>query len=502
MDPILILTLILLYFALLFAVSWVTGRDNSNEAFFTGNKQSPWYVVAFGMVGATLSGVTFISTPGVIGNLESINGGFSYMQVVLGYLLGYFVIATVLMPMYYRLNLTSIYTYLEKRFGFWSYKTGAGFFLLSRTIGAAFRLYLVAMVLQLFVFDAYGIHFIFNVIFTLLLIWVYTMRGGIKTIVWTDTLQTTFMLLAVVTTIVWIGQDMGLSIGSLASVIAESDYSQMFFFEDSNAGNYFFKQFFSGAFLAIVMTGLDQDMMQKNNSCKNIGEAQKNMFSFSIVLLFVNLLFVGLGALLYIYANQKGIELPTRTDHVFPTLALEHFPPLVGIIFLVGLIAAAYSSADSALTALTTSFCVDFLGLEKKANDPNADQNALKQTRLKVHVGFTFVLLFVIMIFYYVLEQDVISELFRIAGYTYGPLLGLYSFGLFIKNRQVIDQYVPFICLASPVICYFLNANSEALFGGYKFGFELLMLNGFLTFIGLWAISKKTDEDILIEPVA
>jgi len=500
MDPILILTLILLYFALLFAVSWITGRDSSNEAFFTGNKQSPWYVVAFGMVGATLSGVTFISTPGVIGNLESINGGFSYMQVVLGYLLGYFVIATVLMPMYYRLNLTSIYTYLEKRFGFWSYKTGAGFFLLSRTIGAAFRLYLVAMVLQLFVFDAYGIHFIFNVIFTLLLIWVYTMRGGIKTIVWTDTLQTTFMLLAVVTTIVWIGQDMGLGIGDLAGVIAESKYSQMFFFEDPNAGNYFFKQFFSGAFLAIVMTGLDQDMMQKNNSCKNIGEAQKNMFSFSVVLLFVNLLFVGLGALLYIYAGQKGIELPTRTDHVFPTLALEHFPPLVGIIFLMGLIAAAYSSADSALTALTTSFCVDFLDLEKKAKNPDADQNVLKRTRLKVHVGFTFVLLVVIMIFYYVLEQDVISELFRIAGYTYGPLLGLYSFGLFIKNRQVIDRYVPAICLASPVICYFLNKNSEALLGGYKFGFELLMLNGLLTFIGLWMISKKTDEDILIEP--
>ncbi len=491
MTPILILSLIAGYFALLFVVSWITGRDSSNKAFFIGNKQSPWYVVAFGMVGATLSGVTFISVPGVIGNLESVNGAFSYMQVVFGYMLGYFVIATVLMPLYYRLNLTSIYTYLEKRFGFWSYKTGAGFFLLSRTIGASFRLYLIALVLQLFVFDAYGIHFIFNVLFTLFLIWVYTMRGGIKTIVWTDTLQTTFMLLAVITTVYWIGQDMGLSIGGLASAISESQYSRMFFFEDINAGNHFFKQFFSGAFLAIVMTGLDQDMMQKNNSCKNIGDAQKNMFTFSIVLLFMNLLFVSLGALLYIYANSKGIELPIRTDYVFPTLAMEYFPPMVGIIFLIGLIAAAYSSADSALTALTTSFCVDFLDLEKKAQAQNANENALKQTRFKVHVGFTFVLLAVIMIFYYMLEQDVISKLFQVSGYTYGPLLGLYTFGLFIKNRQVRDNFVPIICLAAPVICYLLNDNSEAWLNGYKFGFELLILNGLITFIGLWLISER-----------
>lgn len=491
MNPILILSLIAAYFALLFLVSWITGKDSSNEAFFIGNKQSPWYVVAFGMIGATLSGVTFISIPGVIGNLDSINGGFSYMQVVFGYMLGYFVIATVLMPLYYRLNLTSIYTYLEQRFGFWSYKTGAGFFLLSRTIGASFRVYLVALVLQLFVFDIYGVHFVFNVLFTLLLIWTYTMRGGIRTIVWTDTLQTTFMLLAVMTTIWWIGQDMGLSIGGLASAISESEYSQMLFFEDPKAGNYFLKQFFSGAFLAIVMTGLDQDMMQKNNSCKNIGEAQKNMFSFSVVLIFVNLLFVSLGALLYIYASSKGIELPTRTDHVFPTLALEYFPPMVGIIFFIGLIAAAYSSADSALTSLTTSFCIDFLGLEKKAQDPNADQNALKKIRMKVHVGFTFVLLGVIMIFYYFLEQDVISELFRISGYTYGPLLGLYTFGLFVKGRQVKDHLVPAICILAPIICYVVNANSEIWFNGYKFGFELLILNGFLTFVGLWIISRN-----------
>ncbi|MEZ4884056.1 MAG: sodium:solute symporter [Chitinophagales bacterium] len=491
MNPILILSLIGAYFTLLFVVSWITGRDSSNEAFFIGNKQSPWYVVAFGMIGASLSGATFISIPGVIGNLESINGAFSYMQVVFGYLLGYLVIATVLMPIYYRMNLTSIYTYLEKRFGFWSYKTGAGFFLLSRTIGAAFRVYLVAIVLQLFVFDIYGIHFVFNVLFTLLLIWVYTMRGGIRTIVWTDMLQTTFMLLAVITTILWIGQDLGLTIGGLASAVSESQYSRMFFFDNPNAGNYFFKQFFSGASLAIVMTGLDQDMMQKNNSCKNIGEAQKNMFTFSIVLVFVNILFITLGALLYIYANSKGIELPTKTDHVFPTLALEYFPPMIGVVFLIGLIAAAYSSADSALTALTTSFCVDFLDLEKKAQNPNANHNILKQTRFKVHIGFTFLLLTVVMVFYYMLEQDVISELFRIAGYTYGPLLGLYSFGLFVKNRQVVDKYVPFICVTAPIVCYVLNSHSEAWMNGYKFGFELLILNGLLTFIGLWLISRK-----------
>lgn len=490
MSPILILSLIVVYFAILFFISWLTSRDSSNDAFFIGNKKSPWYLVAFGMIGASLSGVTFISIPGVIGNVESINGQFSYMQVVLGYMVGYFVIATVLMPLYYRLNLTSIYTYLEQRFGFWSYKTGAGFFLLSRTIGAAFRLYLVAMVLQLFVFDAWGVPFVVNVLFTLLLIWIYTSRGGIKTIVWTDSLQTTFMLLAVIVSVYWIGKELDLGLNELITTIQDSPYSQLFFW-DWKADNHFLKQFLSGAFIAIVMTGLDQDMMQKNNSCKNIREAQLNMASFSVILLFVNLIFVSLGALLYIYAQTKGIELPIRTDHVFPTLALEHFPPMIGGIFLIGLIAAAYSSADSALTALTTSFCVDFLGFEKKAGQTNQQQ--LKHTRYAVHIGFTILVLGVILIFRYALSEDVISSLFRVAGYTYGPLLGLYAFGLFVPRLTIRDQFAPLVCLAAPTLTYIINANSVAWLGGYKFGFELLILNGALTFLGLLLISRKAN---------
>lgn len=495
MSAQLILGIILAYFIVLFIISWLTGRGSSNEDFFIGGKQSPWYLVAFGMIGASLSGVTFISIPGVIGNLESINGQFSYMQVVLGYLVGYFVIATVLMPLYYRLNLTSIYTYLEKRFGFWSYKTGAGFFLISRTIGAAFRLYLVAIVLQLFVFDEWGVPFIVNVFFTLLLILVYTLRGGIKTIVWTDTLQTTFMLLAVFITIYWIGSDLGLGMGELFTAIQESPYNQLFFWEASE-GRYFFKQFFSGVFIAIVMTGLDQDMMQKNNSCKNIGEAQKNMFSFSVVLLVVNFLFVGLGALLYIYANTKGIELPTKTDQVFPQLALKHFPPIVGVTFLIGLIAAAYSSADSAITALTTSFCVDFLGFEKKQG--RVADRQLQKTRYAVHIVFTFLVLAVILIFKYVLAEEVISAVFRVAGYTYGPLLGLYAFGLFVKNRTIRDNFAPIICIVAPILAYIINVNSEAWLGG-KLGFAVLILNGALTFIGLWLISYKQTPQMLVK---
>ncbi|MGB0840292.1 MAG: sodium:solute symporter [Chitinophagales bacterium] len=484
MSPLLILGLIGAYFMLLYGISLWTGKDNSNEAFFIGKKESPWYLVAFGMIGASLSGVTFISVPGVVGNLESINGAFSYMQVVLGYLLGYFIIATVLMPMYYRMNLTSIYTYLEKRFGFWSYKTGASFFLLSRTIGAAFRLFLVALVLQKFVFDAWGVPFEINVLFTLILIWIYTSRAGIRTIVWTDSLQTSFMLLAVITTVYYIAQSMGLGFSGMISTIQESNYSQMFFFDDFNEGNHFIKQFLSGAFIAVVMTGLDQDMMQKNNSCKNIKEAQLNMFSFSVVLLFVNLLFVSLGALLYIYAAQNGIGIPERTDELFPSLAIEHFPPAIGIIFLIGLIAAAYSSADSALTALTTSFCVDFLDFEKKeASELN------KRTRYLVHIGFTLLVFAVIVVFYRLLDKDVISAVFRIAGYTYGPLLGLYALGLFTKRQVPDTAAVVAVCVASPILCYLLNANSEAIFNGYKFGFELLLVNGFLTFAGLFLLS-------------
>ena len=491
-----ILLIIGIYFVFLLFISYLTSANSKNEDFFIGGRKSPWFVVAFGMIGASLSGVTFISVPGWV-----VDSQFSYFQTVLGYLLGYVVIAFVLMPMYYRLNLTSIYTYLEKRFGTRSYKTGAAYFLLSRTIGASFRLFLVVIVLQKFLMDDLGIPFMGTIALTIVLIWIYTFRGGIKTIIWTDTLQTASMLLAVIATIIFICQDMDLSVASLFSTVNESELSQTWFFAEgwSDSRN-FFKQFFGGMFIAIVMTGLDQDMMQKNLSCRNIVDAQKNMMTFSFILIFANLLFLTLGVLLYLYAGQHGIEVPTRmvgnvlkpaTDLMYPTLALEYLNPVVGISFLIGLIAAAYSSADSALTSLTTSFCIDFLDFDKS----KSSEEAKKRTRLMVHVGFSIILFLVIMVFYYINDTAVIDALFRMAGYTYGPLLGLYAFGFFI-NKNTNDKWVPVICIAAPLITYILNTYSETLLGGYKFGFELLILNGLLTFAGLMIISQPTSSPI------
>ena len=477
MSPLLVVSFIVCYFLLLVFVSYLTGRGAGNESFFVGNRKAPWYLVAFGMIGASLSGVTFISVPGWVGASQ-----FSYMQMVLGYLVGYLVIGTVLMPLYYKLNLTSIYTYLKQRFGFWSYKTGASFFLISRIIGASFRLYLVAMVLQLTVFDSWGIPFAMTVFLTVLLIWMYTAKAGIKTIIRTDALQTLFMILSVIVSIILISRSMGLDFNSMINLVRESEYSQVFFFEDWNDKKHFAKQFISGAFIAIVMTGLDQDMMQKNLSCKNIEDAQKNMFWFSIVLVLVNFVFLGLGALLYLFAEKNGIPIPVRTDELYPLIATQgYLDPLVGAFFILGLIAAAYSSADSALAALTTSVCVDFLGLEEKE-----DVNSLKKRKV-VHISISVILVFVILIFRSLNDSSVISAIFTIAGYTYGPLLGLYAFGLF--NRiKVKDNYVPIVCFLSPILCLILNKFSVTLFSGYQFGFELLVLNGAITFLGLYMI--------------
>ncbi|MEM6318857.1 MAG: sodium:solute symporter [Bacteroidota bacterium] len=483
LTPQILIGIVLAYFALLMVISYFTGKKADNADFFVGGRQSPWYLVAFGMVGATLSGVTFISVPGWVEASQ-----FSYMQMVIGYLLGYFVIATVLMPMYYKMNLTSIYTYLEERFGVQSYKTGAGFFILSRTIGASFRLYLIAIVLQQFVMNAFGIPFWATVLLTIILIWIYTFKGGIKTIVITDTLQTFCMLTAVVLTVIAIGNKLELSFGEIFTAVNDSAYSQTFFFEGGwGDPKNFFKQFLAGASIAIVMTGLDQDMMQKNLSCKNIGEAQKNMFWFSIALVIAKFLFLMLGALLFIYANQVGIDIPERKDLLYPTIALQHLSPTIGIVFLLGLIAAAYSSADSALTALTTSFCVDFLGFEK-SDLPEAEK---KQTRFKVHIGFSVLLFFAILLFWFINDDSVIAAIFNVASYTYGPLLGLYTFGFFTE-RKVVDRLAPFVCVAAPILTYIIDANSELLLFGYQFGFELLILNGLLTFLGLWGISYAT----------
>jgi Na+/proline symporter len=483
---------------MLVIAAWYTTRKSDNNSFFIGNNQSPWYLVAFGMIGTSLSGVTFISVPGAVGNLGSTMGSFSYIQMIMGNVVGYWVIALVLMPIYYRMRLISIYSYLEERFGFWSYKTGAFYFLLSRSIGSAFRLFLVVIVLEEFVFKgifkAYGITntgiiFPLTVLFTLALIWVYTYKGGIKTIIYTDTLQTVFLVASIILSIYLISQALGVGMGGLYDTIKASPYSQMFFW-DYKQDNFFFKQFLSGFFIALAMVGLDQDLMQKNISCKNIKEAQKNMFTFSIVILIVNVMFVSLGALLYIYANNQGIPIPGKTDYLFPTLAIQYFTPIAGILFLLGIIAASYASSDSALTALTTSFCIDFLNFEKRKDE---SEEKLKRTRHFVHLGFTALFFLLIVAFRYLFHESVVTLIFKIAGFTYGPLLGLYTFGLFTK-RSLRDNLVPIICIISPIICFFLDKYSADMFNGFKFGYTIIIANGLLTFIGLLLISRPQEE--------
>ncbi|AQG78901.1 sodium:solute symporter [Spirosoma montaniterrae] len=486
MNTTVALVILIAYFGMLIAVSFYTARGADTNTFFTANRQSPWWLVAFGMIGTSLSGVTFISVPGAVGKI-----GFSYFQVVLGYIVGYLVIGTVLMPLYYRMNLISIYGYLEKRFGFWSYKTGAGFFLLARTVGSAVRLYVAAGVLQLALFNALGVPFEVSVLITIGLIWIYTFKGGVKTIIVTDTLQTVFLIMAVIFTIYLISNELNFSFGELVQTVNNSPMSQIFYW-DANDPKNFFKQFIAGAFIAIVMTGLDQDLMQKNLTCKNIGEAQKNMFWFTVTLVFVNFMFLSLGVLLYAYAQKEGIAIPERTDDLYPMLALNHLGLVVGITFLLGITAATYASADSALTALTTSFCVDFMNVEKR---PEAERARIKHI---VHIGFSLLFYVVILLFKQLNNKEVITAVFDIAGYTYGPLLGLYTFGMF-NNRPVRDQWVPLICLASPVLTYIIDKNSVAWLNGYQFGFERLLLNGLLTLLGLWAVSRSVKRE---EPVA
>jgi Na+/proline symporter len=407
------------------------------------------------------------------------------MMVVVGYLFGYFVIATVLMPLYYRLNLTSIYGYLETRFGFWSYKTGSFYFLLSRTIGASFRMFLVVNVLQVFVFDAWNIPFWVTVMIFILLILLYTFKGGIKTIIWTDTVQTTFMIGSLILSIILITRQMGTDFGSIFSKVMDGPYSRMVFTDWADK-RFILKQLFSGMFIAIVMTGLDQEMMQKNLSCRSLKDAQKNMFSFSISLVFANFLFLFLGAMLYLYASHENIPLPQRSDDLFPMIAINYLSPVAGIVFLIGLISAAYPSADGALTSLTTSFSIDFLGISRRTD---LTEKQKERIRYAVHVSFALILLFVIIIFRAINDRAVIDKLFTVAGYTYGPLLGLFSFGLFTRFG-VRDRAVPWITVLSPVICYFLSEFSEILFNGYKFGFELLIVNGLITFAGLLLFRK------------
>ncbi|WP_282039146.1 sodium:solute symporter [Saccharicrinis aurantiacus] len=468
--------IVALYFLVLMVISFVTGKKNDNKTFFLGNRQSPWYIVSIGMIGASLSGVTFISVPGWVGATQ-----FTYLQMVAGYFLGYLVIAHVLLPVYYKLNLTSIYTYLEKRFGTWTYKTGASLFLISRTIGASARLYLMANVLQLSLFNALGIPFAITVAITILLIWLYTFRGGIKTIIWTDTLQTIFMLTSVIITIIYMAKSMNLGFGSLVETINNSELSRIFVFDDWSSKQHFVKQFFTGAFITIVMTGLDQDMMQKNLSCKNIKDAKKNMVWYGFAFVPTNILFLSLGALLYIFANHHGLTLPERSDDLFPMVVNSGLlPAAVGVFFILGLVAAAYSSADSALTSLTTSFSVDILNHNNK--------EITKRTRIAVHIMFSILLGVTIILFRVFKADSIISTIFDLAGYTYGPLLGLYAFGLFNK-LQIKEKWVPLIAILAPVITWVLAFNSLNWFG-FSLGYEKLMLNGLFTYLGLWIITK------------
>jgi Na+/proline symporter len=502
MSPIAILSLITIYFGLLILISSIVSKKSSdNDTFFKANKNSKWYLVAFGMIGTAISGITFISVPGEVGNPDL---QFKYFQFVIGCAIGFIIVAKVLLPLYYRMNLTSIYGYIEQRLGIVSYKTAATIFLIGRTIGSAFRLYLVIFVLQRYVFDFYNIPFAITVLISLALIFAYTYRGGLKTIIITDTLQTFFLISSVFLTIFFICRSLNYNAIDAFEAVKNSNYSKVFFFEDYLKGTYFWKQILGGIFITIATVGLDQDLMQKNLSCKNIGEAQKNMFTFTGVFVLINIFFLSVGALLYLYAAKKGIEVPLidgnpRTDLLFPEIAIDHLTIIPTIVFLLGLIAATFATTDSALTALTTSFCVDFLGMDKKKSEDESQkmeyEKKLVKTRHLVHVGFSVVMFMVIVIFNAINDDSVVKMVFKIATYTYGPLLGLYAFGLIMKTKIVHDRLVPFICLLSPAICFFISKYSTSLFGDYVFDNELIIVNGLLTFLGLILISKPATSN-------
>ncbi|MDO4756105.1 MAG: sodium:solute symporter [Parabacteroides sp.] len=486
MNGIYILLTIIVYFSLLMVVSRLTSRNANNDAFFRGNRKSPWYVVAFGMVGASLSGVTFVSVPGMVRGID-----MTYMQTCLGFFFGYLIIAHVLLPLYYKLNLTTIYSYLNERIGRYSYKTGASFFLLSKIIGAAARLYLVCLILQHYVFDALHVPFALTVIGIVILIWLYTRKSGIKTIVWTDSFQTLCLLAALGLIFFQVGSQMNLDLGGMVKTIADSEYSRIFVFDDWHSKQNFFKQFISGIFITIVMTGLDQDMMQKNLSCKNLREAQKNMYSYGLSFVPVNFLFLSLGVLLLLLASQSGLVLPEKGDDILPFFAAEGrlgFATLV--FFTIGIVAAAFSSADSALTALTTSFCIDILGIERN------DVHDGEKKRKWVHFFISLVFIGIILLFKVANNDSIIDAIYMIASYTYGPLLGLFLFGLFTKMRPR-DKFVPYIAIASPFICFAID-QIVSRSTGYQFGYEMLMFNGLLTFIGLSVLSIGNKSNNII----
>ena len=486
MNSAIILVVFVLYTVLLFVISHFTSRKSNNATFFRGNRNSPWYVVAYGMIGASLSGVTFMSVPGGV-----YTGQFTYMPLVFGYVLGYAVIALVLLPLYYRLNLTSIYTYLNMRFGQRSEKTGAAFFILSRLLGSALRMYLVVFVLYEFVFKAWGLPFWVPAVIFIAIILLYTFKGGIKTVVWTDTLQTTFLLLAAFMTAWYILRNLDISLGDLLKSASEKGYTKVFE-TDWTHNKFWLKQLLAGMFITITMTGLDQDMMQKNLTCRSLRDAQKNVMTSSLLFVLVNALFLCLGAALIFYAQATGFQLPVNetgmvvNDKIFPSVAFS-LSKFTAVVFVIGLVAAGYSSADGTLTALTTTFCFDFMHFDRK----QLSEQQITKYRKWIHVAFALLYLLVIIAFRPFHNESLIDKVFDIAGFTYGPLLGLYSFGLFVKGRRVNDKAVPYLAIAAPIISYLLKMYSRQLFGGYQFGFEILIVNGLLTFLALLAFSKK-----------
>jgi Na+/proline symporter len=486
MSPALLFSFVIGYFAVLLVVAYFTSRNANNESFFIGNKSSNWMVVAFGMIGTSLSGVTFVSVPGAVGKPFAGGGfeGFTYFQVVIGYVLGYVVIAYVLLPLYYRLNLTSIYNYLSKRMGFYSYKTGAGFFILSRTLGATARLYLVVAILQDTILSSFGVPFWVTTLVILLMILLYTYEGGVKTIVWTDMLQTSCMLIGLVICVIYILKSLGLSFGEGVNQLQQANFTRMFV-GDPNSSLFFLKQVLAGAFITITMTGMDQEMMQKNISVRTLRDSQKNVLTFGVIQAVVVLLFLFLGGLLYLYASQNSIN--AQADRLFPTVALgAGIPPIISVIFIIALISALFPSADGAITALTSSFCIDILGLKRRDAWTDKQKNNIRKT---VHLIFAGVFLLFVMLFKVINSPSMIGVILKVAGYTYGPLLGLFSFGI-LTNRKVQDKAVPVIAIAAPLICFFLDKFQKEIFGKFEIGLELIIINGLLVFLGLLAVSK------------
>ena len=479
-----ILIIIAVYFGVLMLISYLTSRKGSgNDTFFRANKSSKWYVVAVAMIGTSISGVTFVSVPGMVRNLD-----MSYMQMVLGFFFGYLVIAYVLLPLYYRLNLTTIYGYLEQRFGRKSYKTGAWFFLLSKIVGAAARLYLVAFILQTLVFEAWDIPFVITVIGIILVIWLYSHKSGIKTIIWTDWLQTILFLIALVLIVWQVSARLNFNISDTFVAIKNSPHSRIFVFDDWGSTQNFFKQFFSGMFITIVMTGLDQDQMQKNLTIRTLKDAQKNVVSYGLAFAPINFLFLSLGVLLIIFAEQNGIVLPEVSDNILPVIASEYLGPGVLSIFIVGIVAAAFSSADSALTALTTSFCVDILDMKALSQTKEQEKKDVKTRRI-VHIGISVVFVLIILIIEAIGSDSIITAIYKLASYTYGPLLGLYCFGLYSKVKPN-DMYVPYVAIVAPILCFIIEMMMKQLYN-YQVGYELLLINGLITGLGLWIISIR-----------